>query len=614
MLLTVAWVNPASGAAGDSIAVIPQPREIRMKEGHFMLNKETVIIAGPHNPELLRIAGFLADEVSRLTGLPLLGIRDNNTAGGDYAIVLKLSGAADSLGTEGYILETGAAGAVIRSASPAGLFYGIQTFCQLIPVEQATAGQLPVPAVTIVDKPRFEWRGLMLDVGRYFFPVDFIKSLLDNMARHKLNTFHWHLTEDHGWRIAIEGFPELTAKGAFREGTQFNHGTRNVVDMSPHWGYYSQSQIREVVRYAAERYITVVPEIEMPGHSLSALVAYPELSCTGGPFTIPVNWGIQKDIYCAGNERTFEFLEKGLTEVTELFPGTVVHIGGDEAPKDRWKSCEKCQQRIRDEGLKDEDELQSYFIRRISAFLKTRGKRLIGWDEIMEGGLAPDAMVMSWRGTKGGIAAASGKHDVVMSPNTYLYFDYYQGNQEHEPVAYKGMTTLAKVYGYEPVPVELDAERRKHIRGVQANIWGEYIHTPEKAEYMTFPRASALAEVAWTAPENKDWEQFMRKMDVQYRRYEQWGIHYARSAFQVAVAADIDSVKHKAAITLETQVHASEVRYTVDGSVPGPSSSLYTAPFEIKMPAIVRAATFRNGRQTGPVTMKTVAISPWLSE
>lgn len=608
LLLLLISGKKVFGTVGDTVSIIPQPQQLKVKQGHFLLTHQMAIVASSN--ETLHTGNFLKQEVARLTGISLNVISQQNLLGKKGAIELKLDKTLDKLGDEGYALETGPNKVIIRSSSLPGLFYGIQTFCQLLPVSTESAVKsLSIPAVSIIDKPRLPWRGLMLDVGRYYFPVDYIKSLLDNMARHKLNTFHWHLTEDHGWRMESKNFPVLTAKGAYRAGTQFNHGTRNVVDSTPHWGYYTQDQIKEVVRYAAERYITVVPEIEMPGHSLSALVAYPELSCTGGPFTIPVNWGIQKDIYCAGNDRTFEFLEKLLTEVTELFPGKVVHIGGDEAPKDRWKACAKCQKRIRDLGLKDEHELQSYFIKRIAAFLKSKGKRLMGWDEILEGGLAPDAMVMSWRGTAGGITAASAKHEVVMTPNTYLYLDYYQGNPEHEPVSYKGMVTLEKVYGYEPVPATLSVENRRYIKGVQGNIWGEYIHTPEKASYMAFPRAAALAEIAWTDPEKKNWKKFMGKMNKQYRRYEKWGLGYSKSAFQVTATADVDSVNQQAVIKLETQVSPSEIRYTADGTAPGPASLLYTTPFKIKIPVNIRAASFRDGKQISPVMMRTVATS-----
>lgn len=446
----------------------------------------------------------------------------------------------------------------------------------------------------------------MLDVGRYFYPVEFIKKYIDYMAMHKLNTFHWHLTEDHGWRIEIKKHPRLTQVGAWREGTQI--GSREQIDERPHGGYYTQEQIREVVAYASERYVNVVPEIEMPGHTLAALVAYPELSCTGGPFRMPLQWGIQEDIYCAGNEQTFIFLEDVLAEVAELFPSPIIHIGGDEAPKARWKACPKCQARIKSEGLKDEHELQSYFIKRIEQFLLTKGKRLIGWDEILEGGLAPNASVMSWRGIEGGIAAAKQHHDVVMSPTSYLYFDYYQGDPALEPKAIGGLLPLEKVYSYEPTPAELSQEEAKYIIGTQGNVWAEFIHTPEKVEYMTFPRAAALAEVAWTPARLKDWDGFKKRMERQYERYDAMGMNASKSAYNVLPDVAVDAAETgKASVSFRTGSHDLEILYTLDGSEPTLESLKYTIPFTVSRPTVIKAATFRGGKQISKVSTRSIS-------
>jgi hexosaminidase len=447
----------------------------------------------------------------------------------------------------------------------------------------------------------------MLDAGRYFYSVGFIKKYIDYLAFHKMNTFHWHLTEDHGWRIEIKKYPRLTQIGAWRAGTQFDRYF-NQVDPSPHWGYYTQEQIRDIVAYAQRNYVTVVPEIEMPGHSLAALVAYPELSCSGGPFKMPVQWAIQKDIYCAGNEKTYEFLKDVLTEVAALFPGNTIHIGGDEAPKDHWKACPKCQARIKTLGLKDEHELQSYFIKRIENFLLTKNKRIIGWDEILEGGLAPNAAVMSWRGIKGGVAAAKQQHEVIMTPAEYAYLDYYQGDSYLEPAAIGGLLTLEKVYGYEPVPAELSPAEAAYIKGVQGNVWSEYIHSPGKVEYMAFPRAAALAEVAWTQPGLKNWDDFKRRMEQQYLRYDDLAIHYARTAYNPRAVVQPDSVAGTARLTFKTDSYRPEVHYTLDGAEPTARSPKFSAPLTVKMPLTVKAATFKNGKIISQVSVRSIAL------
>ena len=385
-----------------------------------------------------------------------------------------------------------------------------------------------IPGVEIQDEPRYPYRGMMLDVGRYFFPPEFVKRFIDLMALHKMNYFHWHLTEDQGWRIQINKYPRLTEIGAFRDESVVGHLRDKPLkfDGQRYGGFYTQEEIREVVEYAKARHITVIPEIEMPGHSLGALASYPELGCTGGPYEVAKRWGVQDDVYCAGKEETFQFLEDVLTEVMDLFPGKYIHIGGDESPKIRWEECPHCQARIKEEGLKDEHELQSYFIKRIEKFLNENNRKLIGWDEILEGGLAPEATVMSWRGTEGGIKAAKELHDVIMTPTTYCYLDYYQGPREDEPLAIGGFLPLSKVYSYDPTPAELNEIESKHILGVQGNVWTEYIKTAEYAEYMTFPRACAIAEIGWSQKDAKNYEDFLHRLDIHLKRLTIMGVNY----------------------------------------------------------------------------------------
>ncbi len=588
---------------GDDPAIIPQPLHLTKGKGSFTINHKTQILFANEAADLQAVARQLADGIREHTGL-LLTVAELQPGKTKNAIILRLQ--ADTLGDEGYHLVVNNSGVEITANRPAGAFYASQTFCQLLPVQEHGAKSIRVPAVAITDKPRFGWRGLMLDVGRYFYSVDYIKRYIDYLAMHKMNTFHWHLTEDHGWRIEIKKYPRLTSVGGWRKGTHFNAGNR--INNTPHGGYYTQDQIREVVAYAQAKFVTIVPEVEMPGHSYAAQVAYPELSCTGEPSEMLVSWGIQKDIFCAGRERTFNFLEDVLTEVAALFPGEVIHIGGDEAPKDRWKACPDCQRRIQEEGLKDEHELQSYFITRIEKFLQTKGKRIIGWDEILEGGLAPNAIVMSWRGEAGGITAAGMEHEVVMAPNHFMYLDYYQGEAYLEPFSIGGFLPLRKVYSYEPIPKELSAEQAKFIRGVQANIWCEYIHSPDHADYMTFPRAAAVAEVGWSVPENKSWEDFTRRMEIQYRRYDRMGVNYAKSAHNINIQVEKDPSGISARVSLSNDAYRSEIRYTIDGSEPTAASPRYEAPFTVGVPSTIKAATFKNGERFHKVSSRSVIV------
>ncbi|MBS4035400.1 MAG: family 20 glycosylhydrolase [Ignavibacterium sp.] len=502
VLLTAFLLTMNLTAQINKINIIPKPQEIKVLDGNFIINSSTRIL---FDDKTEMIAKYFADEVE---GLYELKLKFDKSSGKpvDNFIELRLAKLDYSSNKEAYHLNIAKDRILITANEPNGIFYGIQSLRQLLPVEKDLKNkkELTLPAVDIKDFPRFVHRGLNLDCCRHFMEKDFVKRYIDLLAYHKMNVLHWHLTEDQAWRIEIKKYPELTEIGAFRK---YDDGT-------VYGGFYTQEEIKEVVEYAASRFITVIPEIELPGHSTAAIATYPHLSCTGGPFDVGTLWGIYKDIYCAGNEETFTFLEDVLSEVIELFPSTYIHIGGDEAPKDRWKECAKCQQRIKDEGLTDEHELQSYFITRMERFLNSKGRQIIGWDEILEGGLAPGATVQSWRGTKGAIEAAKMGHDVIVSPTSHCYFDY--------PIE---TTDVPKVYSFDPVPPELDAEEVKHVLGTEGNMWTEYA-PQEEIDDRLFPRLLAFSEVAWTYPAEKDYEPFRLRMQQHYKRLDCLGVEY----------------------------------------------------------------------------------------
>ena len=426
----------------------------------------------------------------------------------------------------------------ISAPTANGAFYGVQTLIQLLPVEKAA--DLKIPAVLIEDYPRFKYRGLMLDCGRHFFPPDFVKKYIDYIALHKMNYFHWHLTEDQGWRIEIKKYPKLTEMGSCRNGTIIGHHPGTGNDNEKHCGYYTQDEIKNIVQYAADRYVTIIPEIEMPGHSSAAIAAYPQLSCFPDESTkvhkgviwsgdstgkqVQQSWGVYEDVYCP-SEFTFKFIEDVLDEVMQLFPSEYIHLGGDECPKSNWKRSEFCQNLIKEKGLKDEEGLQSYFIQRVEKYLNSKGRKIIGWDEILEGGIAPNATIMSWRGEKGGIEAANQHHNVMMTPGEYVYFDHSQSKTE-DSVTIGGYLPVETVYNYNPYPAALDEANQKYILGAQANMWTEYMSNPRKVEYMLFPRISALSEVLWSRKEDKNFENFLQRMQTQYQRYSLWGVNY----------------------------------------------------------------------------------------
>ena len=596
--------------------IVPLPVSTTEKEGVFIFNAETKIFAEKGNAEALKVAGFFAEMLNVPSGFALEAAELEGEAGKNSVL---FAGSDKKIPAEGYELNISPDAIVVTASDGRGFFYGMQSIRQLLPAEieskQPAEATWFVPAVEIKDNPRFVWRGLMLDVSRHFFPKQFIKKYIDYLAMNKMNIFHWHLVDDQGWRIEIKKYPKLTEVGAFRVDHEDKHWSsrprQQEGEKATYGGFYTQSEIKEIVQYAADRYITIVPEIEMPAHITCALAAYPHLSCTGGEFTVPSGgvWPIT-DIYCAGNDSVFLFLQDVLTEVIDLFPGKYIHIGGDEATKKEWEVCSKCQARIKEEGLANEHELQSYFIKRIEKFLNKKGRTLIGWDEILEGGLAPEATVMSWRGMKGGIAAARQNHDVVMSPGTHCYFDHYQGKPEMEPLAIGGYTTLKKVYAFDPVPADsLTEDQQKHILGGQANLWTEYIPTPEHAEYMIFPRSFALAEAVWSPLESRNWQDFMQRMTKQYKRMDIAGINYSRSVFNVDIITTLDENNvGKLIVKLETQGLQDAIRYTVDGTEPSITSAEYTAPFVVDKTTTIKVAAFSAKAMLGKVSELTIPI------
>ncbi len=538
-------------------AIIPEPVSTRWGTGAFTIDAHTSLIAEESDRPS---AEFFSNYVARLYGLHLAiarpgvqpiamshPIRFTTKAG---APVGELPGASGRLGGEDpakegrYELSVTPEGITITGDTHPGTFYGMQTLIQLLPLKPfisnedgltvtTASGNLYIPAVSIVDYPRFGYRGLHLDCGRHFFPIDFVKKYIDYIALHKMNYFHWHLTDDQGWRIEIKKYPLLTEVGGCRSGTIIGHAPGTGDDSIPYCGYYTQEQIKEVIRYAADRYITIIPEIELPGHSSAALTAYPWLGCTGGPYHVQHNFGVFKEVFCAGNDSVFQFLDDVLDEVMALFPSRYIHIGGDECPKDSWKVCPKCQRRIKDLNLKNEEGLQSYFVQRIEKYVNSKGRQIIGWDEILEGGIAPNASIMSWRGEKGGIEAARQKHDVVMTPGEYVYFDHSQTRND-DSLTIGGYLPLSQVYQYDPIPHGMPAEDAAYVRGAQANLWSEYMANPGKVEYMLFPRLSALSEVLWSPKSTHNWHDFEKRLAVQYKRYALWKNNYYQVYFHPA--------------------------------------------------------------------------------
>ncbi len=519
------FVSGANAWAGDAQAtvpaIVPRPAELKLLDGRVLIQSSTFVLVPADKPEVRVIGEYLADLLGQATGYAM-PVREKKTGERTFvpggAIFLSLRSGEGRADDEGYRLLIRPDTVIINALNPSGLFHGVQTLRQVV----GSGPDWSLPALDIKDQPRYPRRGMLLDCGRHFMTKGFVKRYIDLLAYHKMNVLHWHLTEDQGWRIEIKKYPQLTAVGAWREATREDEQPRDATGR--YGGFYTQDDIREIVAYAKSCFVTIVPEIEMPGHCQAALASYPELSCTGGPFQVGTEWGVYDDVYCAGNDRTFEFLQDVLTEVLDLFPSEFIHIGGDEVPKVRWKACPKCQARIKAEGLKDEAELQSYFVRRIEKFLNSKGRRLVGWDEILEGGLAPNATVQSWRGMDGAIAAATAGHDVISSPTSHCYLDYPQFPvASTQPVT---VITLEKIYAFEPTPAELTAEQARHILGAEGNMWTERA-PQERVDFMVFPRLCALAEVTWSPKELRDWDDFTARMKAHYGRLGDLGVRYA---------------------------------------------------------------------------------------
>jgi len=531
-LMIFVFVCLTTLCSSQSLNIIPQPLKAEVKQGNITITPDTKIIISA--PGVEKSAAFLNNYLKKFYGFELKTAKKK--AGN--AIDLSITKASNNSVIGAYNMNVNSDNISINGNDEEGIFYGIQTLIQLLPVEKSNT--LTVQQCTITDAPRFAYRGMMLDCGRHFFPVEFVKQYIDFLALHKLNTFHWHLTEDQGWRIEIKKYPKLTQVGACRNGTIIGHHPGSGNDNTKYCGYYTQAQVKDIVKYAADRYITIIPEIEMPGHASAAIAAYPQLSCFpdsptpiakgvkwSGDSTgkqVQQSWGVYPDVF-APTDYTFKFLEDVLDEVIQLFPSKYIHIGGDECPKDYWKRSEFCQNLIKEKGLKDEHGLQSYFINTIEKYLNSKGRQIIGWDEILEGGLAPNATVMSWRGEAGGIEAAKQHHSVIMTPTTYFYFDYSQTKHE-DSLTIGGYLPLETVYNYEPFSPKLTPEEQLYLKGVQANLWSEYVKDGDKVEYMVFPRMEALCEIAWSSKDKKNWQDFQQRLQMQYKRYDLWQVKY----------------------------------------------------------------------------------------
>lgn len=588
---------------GRAVSVIPQPKHIETEEGTFTIDSKTPIFVGDFSEEILRIAGFLNEKLSKAAGFEL-EIREADLSNMERGIYFLDAG----LPSEAYTIHINKDIAVVDYGDGAGAFYGLQTLLQLLPEDifsqtRVRGVEWDMPCCYIDDKPRFQYRGMHLDVCLHFFDTDFLKRYIDLMALHKVNRFHWHLTEDQGWRLEIKKYPLLTEKGQWRKETVIGSLKSGIYDGTPHGGYYSQEEVRELVEYAAERYVTIIPEIELPGHALAAIACYPELSCgLEDHYETATRWGVFKQVYCPKDE-TFKFLEDVFDEVFELFPSKLVHIGGDECPKASWKQCPHCQALIKELGLKDEFELQSWFVTRMEKYINSKGHDIIGWDEILQGGLAPNAKVMSWLGEEGGIKAAQQHHEVVMAPYPKYYLDYWQADPDSEPLAMGGPTTLRTMYEYNPVPEVLTPEEARYIIGVEGCVWTEYMPTPARVEYMAWPRMCAIAEAGWTDAD-KDWDAFTRRLETHLGRLDRLDVGYCDAFFNPFIEFH-DDTAHDKVVTISVDAPGAEIHYTLDGSIPTVESPVYTMPFVINRQQKVTAIAVRDGKQIGKTKYKT---------
>ncbi|HEY0110532.1 MAG TPA: family 20 glycosylhydrolase [Fibrella sp.] len=583
-------------------SIIPFPARFTAGSGRFALTNTTRLLTTGKDRAQTAAAQLLASQLKLTSGLPIAVVSSTPALAKGKNIIFEKH-TAGRCGPEGYTLRVTPEGVRLAAETPKGYFYGVQTLMQLLPAEvygttRTETANWSMPACDLLDRPRYAYRGLMLDVSRHFMPASFIKKFIDLLAMHKMNTFQWHLTDDQGWRIEIKKYPKLTQVGSTRKQTLVGHYAENYpqqYDGKPHSGFYPQEQIKDVVQYAAARHVTIIPEIEMPGHGLAALAAYPELGCepTKG-YEVGTRWGIIRDVYCP-SERTFTFIQDVLTEVMGLFPGKYIHIGGDECPKDAWKKSAFCQDLIKKLKLKNEEELQSYVIRRVEKFVNSKGRAIIGWDEILEGGLAPNATVMSWRGITGGIEAAKQKHTVVMTPGAFCYLDKYQADPATEPISIGGYLPIEKVYSYEPTPTELTPDQQKYVLGVQGNIWTEYIHTPAEVEYMAFPRAVALAEIGWMPTGPRNFEDFAARLKTHVKRFDKMGINYAKRLLDVRAETQFTGEDGSASRQLQVRLSKldsdGKIYFTTNGREATPASTEYIAPITLTKTTTIKAVT-----------------------
>ena len=607
-------------AIAQDIAIVPRPLEMKQSPGTYPLKSKMTVSNSFPDDGWDQLFSYLKTEMKKQFGISLTAAAAGTK--GDIDFFMKRM---PTSGKPAYTLEVTTKGIFINSNFNEPAFHAIQTLFQLMPVDPAARKEIPL--VRIFDHARFQYRGMHLDCARHFWPVEFIKRYIDYLAYHKLNTFHWHLTDDQGWRIEIKKYPKLTSVGGWRNGTIIGRYPGKGNDGLKYGGYYTQEQVKEIVRYAKDRFIDVIPEIEMPGHASAAIAAYPELSCFPKEPTIqyfPKNcswngdstgkqvqqtWGVFDDVFCAGQDKTFTFIQDVLDEVMPLFPSRYLHVGGDECPKENWKRCADCQKRMQENKLKDEHELQSYFIQRMEKYLNSKGKTLIGWDEILEGGLAPNAIVMSWRGEKGGIEAAKQKHNVIMTPGTPVYFDYSQSSNE-DSITIGGYNPVEKVYAWNPVPAELTEEEGKFILGAQANVWTEYMKNTRKVEYMIFPRMAALSEVLWSTPENKDWKNFEQRLLTQFKRYERWHANYSKAYFDL-IPSILPAPDNKGVIwKLETKMPAADIKYITHYAgrpyaLRFTEGTTYTSPIAIQSDMLIAAISMKDNKALGNPVYET---------
>ncbi|MBD0835566.1 family 20 glycosylhydrolase [Aestuariibaculum suncheonense] len=590
------------------IQIIPKPLALQVNQGGFQFNSNTQFVVEDESQK-----AALEDLINKFkTAAGFTSEIVNETPSKNYVQFVTDA----NLKQEAYNLEVNSNGITIKSNGTAGFVYGVETLRQLLPtsIESNTIAnneEWVIPNVSIKDEPRFKYRGLMLDLSRHFFDSEYIKQTIDRLAMHKMNVLHLHLVDDQGWRIEIKQYPKLTEIGAWRvdQEDKFWHNR----DKNPHGvkgtygGFLTQEELKDIVAYAASKNIEVIPEIEMPAHVSSAIASYPELACFNQEIGVPSGglWPIT-DIYCAGKDSTFEFLENVLDEVMTIFPSKYIHIGGDEATKTNWKICPHCKKRVKEEGLKDVDELQSYFVKRMEKYINSKGKQLIGWDEIIEGGLAPEATVMSWRGVKPGIEAAKQGHDVIMTPTSHCYFDYYQGPQEYEPTAFTAYTPLSKVYQFDPIADEMTPEDAKHVLGGQANLWAEYLPTNDQSEYMIFPRLAAMSEALWSPKDSRNWEDFSRRLEMMFERYEDLDINYAKSAYILRPAYSFDSINKAVNLSLKNEFPNPDIRYVLGDVDLNQHAQKYTGTFQVKETTILKASLFKDEKPVGMTYVDTI--------